>query len=148
MLKKTENGKPYIDGMKNFSIAHSGTVVIVAFSLSVIGADIELKQSMDITGIVDFLHPMEKKTINRNKSSLTCFFRIWTRKEAFHKARGDGITNGLNKYNCLENIINDGKQKWNIVELDFLENYAIAVCQNAPIKDISLREIRISDLLL
>jgi len=147
LFNKTENGKPYVKGMQCFNISHSGNIVIVAFSLFDIGIDIELKREIDFNSVVDYIHPLEKAEFLYSNNYTDSFFKIWTRKEAFLKAKGNGIVDGLNEYNCLQNIVNDGVFKWEIAELHILHDYSVAVCQKAPIEAIDICEMSLDEFL-
>jgi 4'-phosphopantetheinyl transferase len=102
-----ENGKPKIVGEFNgdellFSLSHSGGIAIYAFTHHrEIGVDIE--QIRDIT---DMTHLAERFFSNQEKTILyelpesqkkEGFFNCWTRKEAFLKATGDGLSYPLER---------------------------------------------------
>jgi 4'-phosphopantetheinyl transferase len=146
LFNRAENGKPYVSGMQCFNISHSGSIVIVAFSEFDIGIDIEFKKrEMDFNSIIDYMHPCERAEFLCCSDRTDTFFKIWTRKEAFLKAKGNGIVDGLNEYNCLENIVNDGAFDWEITELNILDDYSIALCQKAPIGTIDICEAGIHE---
>jgi 4'-phosphopantetheinyl transferase len=125
------NGKPFYSELAPFNISHSGDFVSVAFSDQNIGIDIEKIAEMDVDAIASYLHPIEKKYIHDSGNSKDAFFTIWTRKEAYLKARGIGIVEGLNKENCLEPYITY-EQKWFLTSLDILKDYKLALCSVAP----------------
>ena len=85
----TAQGKPYLEkGEKHFSISHSGEMVIMAFSDSPVGIDIELIKNRDYQKISQkYFIEQEQSRI----SSLESFLVVWTKKESFLKYTGDGL---------------------------------------------------------
>lgn len=135
-------GKPYYNNnSKKFSISHSGNYVIVAFSDYEIGTDIERPASFDILSVLDYLHPQEAEYIESASNSEEAFFMVWTRKEAYLKAIGKGIIDGLNNENCLQNELSPPGEKWFLHSLPLFTNYQIAICTGIPDCQISTREL-------
>lgn len=92
--------KPEIVNKSNkklcFNLSHSGNYILFAFSWDrKLGIDIELeKQIKDADGIIErFCSEHEKKEYFSfpPESRSKIFFNCWTRKEAYIKARGDGL---------------------------------------------------------
>jgi len=103
-------GKPFLaekfGGRIQFNVAHSDGFGIFAVTLDgKIGVDLEhIIPIVEAGQIADrFFSDQEKAVINslsgRKKSEL--FFKIWTAKEAYLKARGEGLTYPLNKVDVL-----------------------------------------------
>jgi 4'-phosphopantetheinyl transferase len=134
------DGKPYYNGSKKFSISHSGDFVAVAFSDREIGTDIERITNFDITTVLSYLHPDEVEYIESASNSGDLFFKIWTRKEAYLKAIGKGIIDGLNNENCLQDQLTH-KEKWYLRSLSLISNYQIALCTQIPNCQINTREL-------
>jgi 4'-phosphopantetheinyl transferase len=97
--------KPVLAGAETpfFNLAHAGTIVLYVFSSCFpVGVDVELMQpELPGEGIAEhFFSPLEVATLRslpkheRGKAFLAC----WTRKEAFLKARGDGLTLALDSF--------------------------------------------------
>ena len=125
----TKYGKPFIKNMPHFNISHSGNYVIVGFSESNIGIDIELMDNKNIDSFIPLFHPNEQKFINDSPDKKNAFYEIWTRKEAFLKAKGIGITKGLRKGDLSKSKVLENKD-WHIKTFDLLENYKISICCN------------------
>lgn len=101
-------GKPVLDPdaharAPRFSVSHSGNIVLFAFSLEHdTGVDVEaVRHNLDVVQIARrFFAPSEVgellglPAISRE----TAFFTGWTRKEAYLKARAEGIAYGLNRF--------------------------------------------------
>jgi phosphopantetheinyl transferase len=97
-------GKPSIPGAVQFSIAHSRGVCAVAVGRNEpLGVDLEsTKESFrDRTLLSRFLHEREREFLaaseNSDRFELDCL-RCWTRKEAFVKAIGSGLTEDTKHY--------------------------------------------------
>ncbi|MGM0601523.1 MAG: 4'-phosphopantetheinyl transferase family protein [Candidatus Rifleibacteriota bacterium] len=103
-IRKREHGKPEVANGQglHFNLSHSGKLICFVFSPVPCGIDIEyLKRTVDYKQIMKrFFSEQEIQSWKNNsrESRSIAFFRGWTRKEAFLKATGDGIT-GLSKCN-------------------------------------------------
>jgi 4'-phosphopantetheinyl transferase len=103
-LARTANGKPYVaDAPIAFNLSHSGPLAVCAVTRSGhIGVDIEAVRTIDDPdGIVEhFFAPGEVAEYRRHTGDarLMTFFRLWTRKEAFIKATGEGLSRPLNTF--------------------------------------------------
>jgi 4'-phosphopantetheinyl transferase len=95
-------GKPSICAAQNrrdlqFNISHSGDLIMVALAVGCqIGVDVErVREDLEIEGIAKyFLSTREQANLAALSSDQRRlgFFRCWTRKEAFIKARGEGLS--------------------------------------------------------
>lgn len=125
---------------KKFNISHSGSFITVTFSDTEIGLDIEKCANFDISAIIDFLHVQEKKfTIDAN-NSCDAFFKVWTRKEAYIKAKGIGIIEGLNHENCLESSAGIEEKRF-LTSLPIAADYKLAVYSQIPNSQINQLEL-------
>jgi 4'-phosphopantetheinyl transferase len=138
------NGKPYYNGKGEFNISHSGHYVVVAFSDQEVGVDIEEVTYFEVNDISCYLHTEEINYIENSANSTEAFFKLWTRKEAFLKAIGKGIVNGLKNENCLQDEL-IYKKKWYLKTHSFVPNYYLALC--TPISDCQIfrRELSLID---
>lgn len=95
-----EHGKPYFETFKDFhfNVSHSGNFVAAAFSESAVGLDIEVLRQSDLKIANRFFSEEEKEYAKDNET----FFHIWTRKEAFIKQTGEGMSRPLPSFNCLD----------------------------------------------
>lgn len=109
--KRDKNNKPFIqDSNLNFNISHSGKTILCAISKHNIqlGIDVEEIEEIDVKGFSNVLHQNEfNKIIQTNSSDL--FYKYWTRKEAYTKAIGIGITMPLDKIDTTNNMITVSK---------------------------------------
>ncbi len=101
-------GKPYLDGAAaaaglELNLSNSGDLAVVAFSRRVeVGVDLErLRPQPEALAIAErFFSPAERGVLRglEGEERMRAFFRCWTRKEAFLKALGAGITVPLDAF--------------------------------------------------
>jgi len=102
------HGKPTLNRIPDghslcFNMSHSNGLALFAFTWGRrIGVDVEYVRSMpDIEEIAErFFSPRENavfRTVPAGKK-LEAFFNCWTRKEAFLKANGDGLSRSLDSF--------------------------------------------------
>jgi len=145
------NGKPHLArspvGLE-FNLAHSGDLAVVGVALKrAIGADIEqLSRRLDLDAIARrFFAPGEVARWTRLAAAdrPLAFFRCWTRKEAYLKARGAGLSIALDSFEVTfaadepPSLIwaADGNEaRWSILDLSATDGYvaAVAVESAAP----------------
>jgi 4'-phosphopantetheinyl transferase len=100
-----ENGKPYLLNSPeplSFNLSHSGERAVLAITRGrSIGVDIEqISRKRDWLGIAQhYFHSDEVEYLCAlpEEEQYAQFFRLWTLKEAYLKARGTGIATGLDK---------------------------------------------------
>jgi 4'-phosphopantetheinyl transferase len=118
---RAEMGKPYIEGPIRFSMAHSGGLALYAIAHREVGVDVEqIRLDMDVRGIAErFLPAVESLELSALEpgEQQRAFFRLWTRREAYLKARGIGLSG-------VGEVIG---ANWLIQDLDPGEGYAGAV---------------------
>ncbi|GGZ62745.1 4'-phosphopantetheinyl transferase family protein [Streptomyces subrutilus] len=90
------HGAPAVaDSPWRFSLAHSGAVSLVALSRAPVGVDVEaLPEPGTVERVTGALHPREAHEIRAAAPAdrPAAFARAWTRKEAYLKALGTGLT--------------------------------------------------------
>ncbi|WOX06900.1 4'-phosphopantetheinyl transferase family protein [Microbulbifer pacificus] len=103
------SGKPLLADFPelHFSLSHSGQWLALAVSCEApIGIDIEQpSKPRDFLRIArHYFHPEECALLESPPLELMPmhFYRLWTMKEAFFKARGTGISEGLGRINLAE----------------------------------------------
>lgn len=105
VLAAAEGGKPYLVGHPDLQVnlSHSGTLVAVALTRSgPVGVDVERispeRATLEIAR--RFFAPAEEEALIAlpPERRIDAFFEIWTRKEAFIKATGEGVARGLDTF--------------------------------------------------
>lgn len=127
-----DHGKPRLDsGQLSFNLAHSASLAIVVVTLeNRIGVDLELiRDSIDVDRLAVRCFSaveLERWKTLQDSEKLQVFFDAWTRKEAFLKALGDGMSKAMNSIECdLEsdsgcglismNIPGESAENWNTI---------------------------------
>jgi 4'-phosphopantetheinyl transferase len=102
-----EKGKPYLEEIQrrsiNFNLAHSHGMAIYAFSQGrELGVDLEfIRDDLADEKIAErFFSPCEIGALRNIPAELRkeAFFNCWTRKEAYIKARGEGLSMPLDEF--------------------------------------------------
>src|SRR5262249_7557152 len=97
-------GKPFVpDSTLAFNVSHSGGCAVYAFgSCLEIGVDVELLDHARYDdGVAErFFSPDEVATLQAlpKPERGSAFLRCWTRKEAYIKARGEGLSLPLHEF--------------------------------------------------
>ena len=104
---KRENGKPYLESASLFfNVSHSkGWAAIAITREGEVGVDLEeTSRILSFSELASqFFSRAEGEiffSLSENKQR-ELFYRLWTRKEAFLKAKGTGITKGLDYYEMI-----------------------------------------------
>lgn len=93
-------GRPELDGL-HFSLSHSGDRAVLAVSRDVpVGADIEAVRAVDLDLARSVFTPGEQRTLAALPAAerVAAFLRGWTRKEAYLKGRGTGLSTDLQSF--------------------------------------------------
>jgi len=99
-VKKTNEGKPYIEGFENYhiSVSHCDGIIMFAGHSSPIGVDIEKKRNNYIKLAKRFFTTDEYLTIKKAPLPGDEFLLVWTRKEACVKLTGQGLKTPLDSF--------------------------------------------------
>jgi 4'-phosphopantetheinyl transferase len=139
-------GKPTLhDGRLSFNLSHSGAVAIVAVAPGEVdlGIDVEHVRPMaNMEKLVGrFFSPLERTALSSQplERREAAFFRLWTRKEAFIKATGKGLTRPLDSFTVSlgepPTIIKPLLPDWSLHHLEPAPDYVgtLAVMHPAPL---------------
>jgi len=101
-IGKGEYGKPFLENSPiKFSISHSNNCVAVAVSENEIGLDAE-KISMWYQDISkNYFSKSEHEYIVHAKDINKAFFEVWTKKEAYLKMKGTGLSVPLSSFSVF-----------------------------------------------
>lgn len=94
---------PFAHSGLSFNLAHSGDLAVYAFARAqALGVDVEAMRALsDADGIAARFFSATEKNAYQALASChrrTGFFNCWTRKEAFVKALGDGLSHALDEF--------------------------------------------------
>lgn len=147
-LLKNVNPKSRLPLPLDFNLSHSGDWAVAAFSPGKIGIDVEnRRRTNDVLAIADRyffakeLADMLAVAGNERES----FFKLWTLKEAYIKARGEGLSLGLDNFGfvrddesasryrlvCSEKIRDTENWWFDTVELD--QDHQLALVTNTEL---------------
>ncbi|MFD0589633.1 4'-phosphopantetheinyl transferase family protein [Paenibacillus sp. GCM10027627] len=107
---ENEFGKPALCGFEKFqfNISHSGDWVAVFLSDVPIGIDVEEIRPIDTNIAESYMAPAEYEDImdKNERERLSYFYDLWTLKESYIKAKGEGLSIPLHTFSI--SIRNDG----------------------------------------
>jgi 4'-phosphopantetheinyl transferase len=142
--RRDVNNKPLIDNWNAFNIAHAANLVILAYTTGeTVGIDIEKRKKLEYTDIMENFHTGEQQHITSAADPISCFYKIWTKKEALLKAAGTGIVNGLSDFSCVEDIVNYRSRNWYLKEVRLHADYICYLCSLNISEQIIVQEFRI-----
>jgi len=112
ILKRSENGRPYFENIKNvdFSISHTDSLAVCALCQSQditprIGIDAEEIYNKDPVPLAErFFAVGEKKYFYGSDSKEKTFTEIWTKKEAYIKYLGTGLSTPLTSFDTTTDL--------------------------------------------
>jgi 4'-phosphopantetheinyl transferase len=159
ILAYSDVGKPrladcYASNLQ-FNVSHSGDIAAFAFTVAKrIGVDVEIiRQDLDVDGISRrFFSPLEQQTLAtmNEEDRYLAFFNCWTRKEAYVKAVGSGLSLPLRDFDVA--LLPHGPaalletrpdpalaSHWSMAALDFGPTCAAAVVVERPVTQIQTR---------
>ena len=151
------HGKPYLADRPDFcfSISHSGELVMLSSAGEEVGCDVERIAPTDGRIVERFFSDAEKAFFRglpaerQNES----FFRLWTLKEAFLKATGQGFSLPLDSFSI--GFDDDGRatvrqsvdpKGYAVAELSPVPGYAAAVSLQSKTLTLNVRTVDIRDL--
>ncbi|MEB3283546.1 MAG: 4'-phosphopantetheinyl transferase superfamily protein [Lyngbya sp.] len=137
----SERGKPQLKTHSTgieFNVSHSEDKALLAIALNRrVGIDVEYIRSIEVLQLAQrFFRESEYLFLRglQEKEQLRAFFQLWTAKEAYVKATGEGLAGletveiSLSELESAENLTVDcmGCQ-WGLQSLDLGENYCAAI---------------------
>lgn len=123
-----QKGKPYFNNLPiYFNLSHSGDYVLCVVADTEVGADIQQMNDNDYWRTAERFFQQDEVAMMRQLATVEeqkrLFYKLWTRKEAYGKFTGEGITKALSA-----DMIDFPKDTlWE--EYENLDGYCIAVCQ-------------------
>jgi 4'-phosphopantetheinyl transferase len=159
-----KHGKPYLAGSDlAFNVSHSGKRALIALAHSRrVGVDVERVRKLPDSEAVArrFFAPAEvaEYLAVPELQRVQAFYNAWTRKEAFIKAVGDGLSHPLDRFTVslrpgeparLRTIDTDAEaaRRWKLVALDPGDGYAGALIAELPEWEPECRVFDFGDLL-
>ena len=131
-------GKPFVASSDiGFNVSHSGDWVVIALGRDRnIGVDVErVRREIDVMAIAArYFTSAETALIEQAEDRHAVFFALWSRKEAYVKARGSTLFRELSSFAVP---IEDGeKDGWFFRGLEAGSKHAAALVTDKPIADV------------
>lgn len=147
-----QKGKPYLSDNSQsnikFNLSHKNQYTIYAISQNDLGIDIEvIKPNIEVENIVKrFFTKEELNYISQLQKveRLEYFFQLWTAKEAYLKAIGEGLSGGLNSINLcrpnnlpnwqieIDNLSLEENRLWQIITFKAIDDYWVSLAIKQP----------------
>ncbi len=129
----SSKGKPEIVGSRlQFNVSHSHELAIYGISWEgAIGVDLEFIRPVDsLMSLTErYFCESEREEVKRSGDRTETFFRLWTAKEAYLKATGEGIAGGLERTEvCLNPLGLVRVRGWSLRELILDPRYRATLC--------------------
>ena len=141
-LKYTEFQKPYFDDLISFNISHSGLYVICAISDTMqVGVDVEEITRIAIDDFTNLFANSEWEAVLNSQDKFQAFFTLWTKKEAFLKAVGCGLSQPLNEVVIINDKIKWENKDWFLHEVKLDEHHIAYICCDTTSPRVDLQEI-------
>lgn len=106
----------------HFNISHSGKICIAVFSDKEIGCDVQKIGDLNNRIVNRCFTTKEQELVNFSKNPLEDFYKIWTMKESYVKAKGTGLSCSFNSF-CVFDIKDYAFKT-------YIENgYAYSICE-------------------
>lgn len=158
-FKYGSRGKPELAAPSpiDFNVSHSGGLAVFAFTIGCkVGVDIEQIRALhDMQSIADRFFCSDEATelmsLMANQRKLG-FYLCWTRKEAYIKAMGDGLSARLDSFRVtlrpgqpaqLIHLADSGSsaEEWTLHDLQLAPNYAAALAYHDRERPVVLSPI-------
>ena len=123
-----------------FSVSHSGKLAAIAVDSERVGLDAEKLPERDFVKIANrYFLPNELSSVTGARE----FARIWTRKEAYLKLTGEGLSGDLRAVDTMSTELSG-----RLVTFD-PEGYALSVCSDRDIgkDDVDISELELKDII-
>ncbi|WP_331760449.1 4'-phosphopantetheinyl transferase superfamily protein (plasmid) [Streptomyces sp. NBC_01471] len=134
------HGRPAVavpDPPFHFSLSHSRGMALVGVASAPVGADVEgIPRTSTVDNCVPALHPDEQRELagTSPEARHEAFGRIWTRKEAYLK----GLGTGLSRQPSLDYLGADATRRpagWSFIDLPCAPHHNGAVALRAPVTE-------------
>ena len=122
-IKRTENGKPYTDGIF-FSITHTGDTALIAISDCPVGIDAEILKERHFSSVLKRFTPREQSEIGTTAE----FLKHWVVKEAYIKLIGGTLAHDLNRLEYFNGLLHCDGLKADCNILCSADDLVYAVC--------------------
>lgn len=141
---ENQYGKPYLIGHPNFhyNISHTRDAIVVIVSDKQVGVDIERIGKADIEIARRFFTKNELNYITAfSESESEKFYEIWTKKEAYVKYIGKGLSIPLNSFDVLSEKLEY------LIKTVNKKGYIISFCSDDVLGHFDIVELSQEDVI-
>ncbi|WP_244417578.1 4'-phosphopantetheinyl transferase family protein [Streptomyces hygroscopicus] len=128
------HGKPVVvtadESPLHFSLSHSGAMVAVAVATAPVGADVQVTpRPGTVEACIPFLHPREREELAAmpQEERRSTFGRLWTRKEAYLKGLGTGLSHGAAQKHYLGADVTGTPSGWTVRDIPCGHGHSAAI---------------------
>jgi len=132
------HGRPALAGTDQpvqFSLSHGGDLVLVGVAAAPVGVDVEQVPEPQVAADLSArLHPAEQREIAAAPRLEVAFAQVWTRKEAYLKGIGTGLSRGLSADYLGATGLAPLPDGWSVLDVPVAAGYsgAAAVAGTTP----------------
>ncbi|SKA32934.1 4'-phosphopantetheinyl transferase family protein [Consotaella salsifontis] len=137
----------------HFNLSHSGEIAVLAVSQTLeVGVDVEIVRPLEESLASLIFSPAEQQSLARLEASQRerAIVLGWTRKEAFVKASGQGLSMPLSSFDVSLDPAEDarftridaahgGLERWRLIHLDLADGKAVGAIAHAGGGQVALR---------
>ena len=162
-LVRGVHGKPELSGGTgvHFNLSHAGDYAVAVFDDGAVGIDVERARRVNVNVMQRQFTAAENAYL---RSEPDAFLRLWTRKESYCKAVGEGLHLPLSSFDVLEDQV-AGREApdaeaagaeaadrgadagdFYLYTEAFAKDYVLSVCAGHPIKGCSVENVDLRKL--
>lgn len=135
-LEYTHYGRPYITGLPDFNITHSGRHVLLACDPFLrIGIDIEEVRPINHEDFRFQMTDNEWLRIDSAPQPLAAFYTYWTQKEAVIKAHGNGLSLPLKSFEVQDDQTRIGDETFYVKRIEIAGDAVCYIASNEIIEE-------------
>ena len=139
------HGRPALAGpgpAVQFSLSHGGDLVLVGVAAAPVGVDVEQVPEPQVAADLSArLHPAEQREIAAAPRPEVAFATVWTRKEAYLKGIGTGLSRGLGTDYLGAAGLAPLPDGWSVLDVPVPAGYAGAVAVAGSTPDTRVLEL-------
>ncbi|MEO7260862.1 MAG: 4'-phosphopantetheinyl transferase superfamily protein [Jatrophihabitantaceae bacterium] len=137
------HGRPAVAGHPvHFSLSHGGDLVLVAVAGTPVGVDVEAVPKEQVAAELSTrLHPDEQCEIAAAQQPWLAFVRVWTRKEAYLKGIGTGLSRSLSADYLGGAGLAALPDGWSVLDVPVPAGYAGAVALYGAAPDLRVLDL-------
>ncbi len=127
-----KRGKPSLPSHRPFNLTHAGDYAVLALSEEAVGVDVERIRPINWQKLsTRFFHPREQRFLQEAHDPVEQFFTVWTLKESYLKAEGQGFSVSPRTFCILpdgESAVLEGGTGYRFRSYDAFPGYCLSVC--------------------